>query len=143
MKSSIKAIRDRKRDRAMAVTLDLNLDYIVKPADRAADNYFSVNRNVTEYLIRSAVNSHYKNGIKERLIQRTWAKVQNELNKAIQDKKDKIEFNGEQVKWIHDMLKDWEVPTNLVPWYMDLLEYVESQVSQINDAAKAPVTSGK
>lgn len=106
--------------------MDFKLDhtYVVRELDKQSDPYIRDNRNITEFLVRGAIQKKYPE-TKDRQAQRMIARITNKLNDAINKKEDKIELTEDQVLWLRDLLREHPIGGAVANWFIDLLDYVE------------------
>jgi len=115
----------------------LNLQYKVRDFDREVhpEKLWSEDRKITDWLIRSAINAKYPNGIEERKVLRAAAAVQDELSSALNAGRDYVTLSPYQVEWLYDVLSSWKIPPGFAGWGNALLEYA-------GDVAKAAAAEG-
>jgi hypothetical protein len=121
---------------------DFKLDhaYLLRDVD---DSLFKKSpRNLTDFLIRQALASKYKEGIKNRSDQRHASKIQNALTVALKDEKDSVSLTSDQIHWLYDALKDWSAPVAGASWFIELLDYVEGLIRELESAEKTVKTAG-
>jgi hypothetical protein len=145
-------LKARSSARRNLMKFRCNVDYVVSDADREdlktpdgrlVASAFKENRGVTDFLVRNAIAARYKDGVKDRTVQRTLARVQNAFIRAVRDGEDEVELDEEQLRFVHDTLKEWSVPPGLVAWHVDLLESIEAAVSAIGEEKRAAKIAGK
>lgn len=121
--------------------INLALPYVVREGERADANgkpsYFSHDRQISDYMIRLAIEARYKQGVKEKAVRRQITSVQKILFTAINEKSDTAELSVEQVTFILDTLDAWEAPSFLVSWVEDLTDYLAESKKSTELAAKA------
>lgn len=122
---------------------NLALPYIIKDEDKKQDPYLKTGRNVSEFLIRAGFNGKYPQGTKVRAEQRTQKRIFDALNLALKSEQDHIDITEADLKFVRDCLADWSVPPGSPSsWFIDLFDYIEDTIHQIESAKKTPATVG-
>lgn len=121
--------------------VNLALPYVVREGERSDGNgkssYFVNDRQITDYMIRLAIEGRYKTGVKEKAVRRQITPIQKILFAAINEKSDSADFTVEQVTFILDTLDAWEAPSFLISWLEDLSDYLSETKKTAEIAAKA------
>lgn len=116
-------------------TFKLDHAYLIRDMDDAL--FKKSPRNLTDFLVRQAIAAKYKDGIKNRADQRHAAKIQNVLTGALKDEKNTVELTSDQIRWLYDVLKDWSAPAVAVNWFVDLFDYVEGMIRDLDNEEKS------
>lgn len=107
----------------MKVTL--SLPYVVRPQERdMPGNYTAVDRQISDLMIRSAIDSRYKEGVKDKAIRRLVAAVFKKLTLAVAEKADHVELSLDQVQFVADSLEAFSPRADWVSWIEDLSDEV-------------------
>jgi isocitrate dehydrogenase len=137
-------------------TINLNLDYDVRPADRAALDrdgnpvWSAHNRTISDAIIREALASKYPNvpnpgggikpgGPKTSEEKRHVAAIQQALTRALNQNRDSITLSDETAKFLRDAFKDAQFSvahSDMNSWAEAMSEHIIEVTSQ--KAEKAP-----
>lgn len=107
--------------------VNLNLDYVIREQERnQPGSYFAVNRQVSELLIRFAIDAKYKDGVKDRVIRRVVSPILKALAKAVNEKLDVVELSLEQLTFVLETLEAYACPPSWLGLVDDLVVELEA-----------------
>lgn len=131
----------RGPERKRMIEFKMNLPYKLRPDERqgptnpngveVAEGFFKHDRNMTDWLIRAAINAKYPEGkSKEKAIKKLNARVHDALVDTHLAKSDTAEFSREQLEHVRDCLAEWDrCQTDRQAHLVRLEEHVEETLA--------------
>lgn len=105
------------------MTITLGLRFTVRDQLRNQPNAIEAHdRNISDWIIRQAINTRYKEGVKDKAIRRLVGPILKKLTLAVNEKRDSEDFSVEQVQFVLDSLEQYSAPPEWVSWVDDISE---------------------
>ena len=146
----LERFKERREAQRNVVELKLDVDYVVREADRKPGNASEENHTLTDFLVTQAISAKYPapphlqaansralGEIKEKTDRRIAGRVHNALGRAMNDDAKSIELTEEQFEWVHKVVDEWNVPPHWAGWYDDLLDHCEQIKMKLAEEKKA------
>ena len=119
--------------------INLKVGYVIRDVQKTSNPYWAHDRQVSEMMIRAALNEKYAQGSKDRSIRKLNGSIEETVDLAINDKRDVIVLDRRSIEHVKDALESWSAPAEYHAHVLRLEDMLAAALkSDVEKAEKAP-----